>query len=238
MGAEASRLSHLVVVLCVKVCFSSNCCRPCVTTCALQKFGMTDHATFGVSFESDDLFIPAAEKKAQTSKKLQDADDSSSNKPGHVLKSLLPAGEALLGKGSVAASAAGTPSPVECSRCSRSVPLSSSTGRVSVTCERGCRLLYLLGWSGRTSTPSCTRTPVVHLCICPNATTRPLLVPHRIAGKKLPIKRAVKYNNLTIDGFSFQLHYNTSGTHGLPPGVVDPKLAQYTVSGIKDAIKR
>jgi hypothetical protein len=54
---------------------------------------MTDHATFGVTFESDDLFVPAAEKKAQASKKLQDADDSSSNKPGHVLKSLLPAGE-------------------------------------------------------------------------------------------------------------------------------------------------
>jgi hypothetical protein len=57
----------------------------------LQKFGMTDHATFGVSFESDDLFVPAVDKKAQASKKV-DADDSSSNKPGHVLKSLLPAG--------------------------------------------------------------------------------------------------------------------------------------------------
>jgi len=53
---------------------------------------MTDHAAFGVSFESNDLFVPAAEKKAQASKKLLDADDSSSNKPGHVLKSLLPAG--------------------------------------------------------------------------------------------------------------------------------------------------
>lgn len=60
--------------------------------CTLQKFGMTDHAAFGVSFESNDLFVPAAEKKAQASKKLLDADDSSSNKPGHVLKSLLPAG--------------------------------------------------------------------------------------------------------------------------------------------------
>jgi hypothetical protein len=58
------------------------------------------------------------------------------------------------------------------------------------------------------------------------------------AGKKLPIKRAIKYNNLTIDSFSFDLQYNTSGAHGLPPGVTDPKLAQYTVSGIKDAIKR
>jgi hypothetical protein len=57
---------------------------------------MTDHATFGVSFESNDLFIPAAEKKAQASKKLQEADDSSSNKPGHVLKSLLPAGNSVV----------------------------------------------------------------------------------------------------------------------------------------------
>ncbi len=54
----------------------------------------------------------------------------------------------------------------------------------------------------------------------------------------MPIKRAIKYNNLTIDSFSFDLHYNTSGSHGLPPGVTDPKLAEYTVSGIKDAIKR
>lgn len=114
----------------------------------LRKFGMTDHAAFGVSFESNDLFVPAAEKKAQASKKLLDADDSSSNKPGHVLKSLLP------------------------------------------------------------------------------------------AGKKLPIKRAVKYNNLTIDGFSFELLYNASGLHGLPPGVQTAKVAQYSVSGIQGAIKR
>jgi hypothetical protein len=52
------------------------------------------------------------------------------------------------------------------------------------------------------------------------------------------VKRAVKYSNLTIDGFSFELRYNASGTHGLPPGVSDPKLATYSVSGIKDAIKR
>lgn len=62
-----------------------------VCFCWLQKFGMTDHATFGVSLESDDLFVPLADKKAQAGKKV-DADDSSSNKPGHVLKSLLPAG--------------------------------------------------------------------------------------------------------------------------------------------------
>ena len=38
------------------------------------------------------------------------------------------------------------------------------------------------------------------------------------AGKKLPIKRAVKYSNLTADGFSFTLAYNGSALHGLPPG--------------------
>lgn len=58
------------------------------------------------------------------------------------------------------------------------------------------------------------------------------------AGKKLPIKRAVKYNNLTIDGFSFELLYNASGLHGLPPGVQTAKVAEYSVSGIQGAIKR
>jgi hypothetical protein len=57
-------------------------------------------------------------------------------------------------------------------------------------------------------------------------------------GKKLPIKRAIKYSNLTIDSFSFELRYNSSGVHGLPPGAVEPKLAEYTVSGIQEAIKR
>jgi hypothetical protein len=58
------------------------------------------------------------------------------------------------------------------------------------------------------------------------------------AGKKLPIKRAIKYTNLTIDGFSFELRYNASTVHGLPPGVETPELASYTVAGIQDAIKR
>jgi hypoxia up-regulated 1 len=43
---------------------------------------------------------------------------------------------------------------------------------------------------------------------------------------------------LTIDGFSFELRYNASTTHGLPPGVEKPELASYTVAGIQDAIKR
>jgi hypothetical protein len=48
----------------------------------------------------------------------------------------------------------------------------------------------------------------------------------------------VKYTNLTIDGFSFELRYNSSTTHGLPPGVTDPFLAGYTVSGISAAVQR
>lgn len=58
------------------------------------------------------------------------------------------------------------------------------------------------------------------------------------AGKKLPIKRAIKYTNLTIDGFSFELRYNASTIHGLPPGVEQPELGRYTVAGIQEAIKR
>eukprot|EP00879_Flechtneria_rotunda_P024057 GHRR01025481.1.p1 GENE.GHRR01025481.1~~GHRR01025481.1.p1 ORF type:complete len:539 (+),score=222.19 GHRR01025481.1:412-2028(+) len=129
----------------------------------LRKFGMTDVAVFGVSFESNDLFVPAAppidpatatSKKAWKGKATKAAEDAeadgatASGKSGHVVKSLLP------------------------------------------------------------------------------------------AGKKLPIKRAIKYSNLTIDGFSFDLHYNTSTVHGLPPGVEDPQLASFQVSGIQDAIKR
>jgi hypothetical protein len=58
------------------------------------------------------------------------------------------------------------------------------------------------------------------------------------AGKKLPIKRAIKYTNLTQDAFSFRLRYNESSPHGLPLGVTDPLLAEYTVSGVQDAVER
>jgi hypothetical protein len=59
------------------------------------------------------------------------------------------------------------------------------------------------------------------------------------AGKKLPIKRAIKYNDLTQDGFSFRLLYNESVPHGLPSSVQgDPFLGEFTISGIKDAIAR
>lgn len=87
--------------------------------------------------------------------------------------------------------------------------------------------------------------PIQHLDVFVLAVLRSLSLTHSLtlylsisAGKKLPIKRAIKYNNLTIDGFSFELAYNASGSHGLPPGVVDAKLAEYIVSGIKEAVKR
>eukprot|EP00882_Tetradesmus_deserticola_P024516 GHRQ01026801.1.p1 GENE.GHRQ01026801.1~~GHRQ01026801.1.p1 ORF type:complete len:260 (+),score=164.77 GHRQ01026801.1:1532-2311(+) len=133
----------------------------------LRKFGMTDIASFGVSFESNDLHLPAvtaapakdaaagskAAKKSKKGMKAAAAEEEAveplaSSKSGQVVKNLLP------------------------------------------------------------------------------------------AGKKLPIKRAIKYNNLTIDGFSFELRYNASSVHGLPPGVERPELASYTVAGIQDAIKR
>lgn len=58
------------------------------------------------------------------------------------------------------------------------------------------------------------------------------------AGKKLPIKRAVKYNNLTVDTFSFKLSYNASGPHGLPPGTSETLLGSWTVSGIASVVDR
>jgi hypothetical protein len=48
-----------------------------------------------------------------------------------------------------------------------------------------------------------------------------------------------RFNNLTSDSFSFRLEYNTSSPHGLPPGHVGgPLIAEYDVSGIKDAVTR
>jgi hypothetical protein len=79
-----------------------------------QKFGMTDIASFGVSFESNDLHLPAvtaapskdatagsskAAKKSKKGKKGAAAaveeeavEPLASSKSGHVLKNLLPAG--------------------------------------------------------------------------------------------------------------------------------------------------
>lgn len=78
---------------------------PCVSV--LQKFGMTDVAAFGVSFESHDLHVPAVAaaasaadkaskgKKGKAKKPAVDEEAGeplSSGKSGHVLKNLLPAG--------------------------------------------------------------------------------------------------------------------------------------------------
>ncbi|KIZ04287.1 hypothetical protein MNEG_3673 [Monoraphidium neglectum] len=58
-------------------------------------------------------------------------------------------------------------------------------------------------------------------------------------GKKLPIKRAVKFHNLTADAFSFRLEYNTTARHGLPPGHEGgPVIASYDVTGVADAVAR
>eukprot|EP00879_Flechtneria_rotunda_P032887 GHRR01036329.1.p1 GENE.GHRR01036329.1~~GHRR01036329.1.p1 ORF type:complete len:107 (-),score=27.58 GHRR01036329.1:80-400(-) len=73
---------------------------------------MTDVAVFGVSFESNDLFVPAAppidpatatSKKAWKGKATKAAEDAeadgatASGKSGHVVKSLLPAGTCSYG---------------------------------------------------------------------------------------------------------------------------------------------
>jgi hypoxia up-regulated 1 len=68
----------------------------------------------------------------------------------------------------------------------------------------------------------------------PGVSTKSLLP----VGKKLPIKRAIKYTNLTVDTFSFSLSYNTSSLHSLPPGTSQPLLGTWAVSGIADVVKR
>jgi hypoxia up-regulated 1 len=75
-------------------------------------------------------------------------------------------------------------------------------------------------------------------------------------GKRLPARRAVKFHNITADGFTFALRYNSSSPRGLPPGVgggsggksataadnanaEDPTLlARFSISGISKAIER
>lgn len=46
------------------------------------------------------------------------------------------------------------------------------------------------------------------------------------AGKKLPVKRALRWTNLTADPFTFTLAYNESSPHGLPPGVKDTLIGR------------
>jgi hypothetical protein len=84
----------------------------------LQKFGMTDIASFGVSFESNDLHLPAvaaapatdaaaagkaAKSKSKKGKKGAAVEEEAveplaSSKSGHVLKNLLPAGACATAK--------------------------------------------------------------------------------------------------------------------------------------------
>jgi hypothetical protein len=56
--------------------------------------------------------------------------------------------------------------------------------------------------------------------------------------KRLPVKRAVTYSNATSDTFSFTLAYNTSSPNGLPPGVSDPLIGAFEVSGVADVIQK
>jgi len=65
-------------------------------------------------------------------------------------------------------------------------------------------------------------------------TTRKInLLPFR---KKLPIKRSVKLGRLAGDTANLTLSYNAS--EGLPPGVSDPVLGTYLISGISESLKK
>lgn len=56
--------------------------------------------------------------------------------------------------------------------------------------------------------------------------------------KRLPIKRLVTFNGTTKDPIRFSIAYNTTTSSGLPPGVDDPHLASFEVTGINKAIER
>jgi hypoxia up-regulated 1 len=56
--------------------------------------------------------------------------------------------------------------------------------------------------------------------------------------KKLPIKRVVHLSNVTGSPIKISLSYNASTHHGLPPGVDEPKLAAFEISGVEKAIER
>jgi hypoxia up-regulated 1 len=56
--------------------------------------------------------------------------------------------------------------------------------------------------------------------------------------KRLPIKRLVTFNGTTKDPIRFSIAYNTSASSGLPPGVDEPHLASYEITGINKAIER
>lgn len=167
---------------------------------------MTDIAAFGVSFESSDLLLPAAPAGGKGAGAAKAADADAGSAPGHVLKSLLPAGKPRAQQRLHHSVLQHLPAtlvwchprilhPRVLSHCSPSLSLSLFSGSLC----------------------ACLRAP---------------------PGKKLPVKRAIKYTNLTLPGFSFTLAYNASAHHGLPPGVTQPLLGSYTVAGIDTVVAR
>ena len=56
--------------------------------------------------------------------------------------------------------------------------------------------------------------------------------------KRLPIKRVVTFSNVSKDPIRFSIAYNSSTSSGLPPGVDEPHLASFEVTGINKAIER
>ena len=53
--------------------------------------------------------------------------------------------------------------------------------------------------------------------------------------KRFPVRRVVSVANATEDA-KFTVYH--ADTDNLPPGIVDPKLAEFTISGVKDAMKK
>lgn len=71
----------------------------------------------------------------------------------------------------------------------------------------------------------------------PATTLRGLLPPM----KKLPVKRLVTFVNVTRSPIKISLAYNTTSSlphGGLPPGVDEPALAAFEISGVEKAIER
>lgn len=57
--------------------------------------------------------------------------------------------------------------------------------------------------------------------------------------KRLPCKRVVHLYNLSnTETFEFEIKYDTSAGHPLPPGANTNIYATYTVTGIKEAVKK
>lgn len=57
--------------------------------------------------------------------------------------------------------------------------------------------------------------------------------------KRLPCKRVVHLYNLSnAETFEFEIKYDTSTGHPLPPGANTDVYATYTVAGIKEAVKK